>query len=314
VVRSDAFSTTLSPSGQVAALGTLQGQGGSGAQRRPTPVGGVPVPLGVPGSVPTGPTTPSTHPAPSIPPPMQAAAQAAAVAPIIETLRQAGPPSGVLAAQRPWARLVAVNRDGTDGQSFPIRFEQCSIGRSEGEILFPEDRYLAPRHAQIEKRHGQIWLRALDELNGAYARIGEPTPLSDGDRFLFGKQVLRFEVVAPAERDAAALLQHGVMLFGTPPRPAWGRLRQLLTTGQTRDIVHLVRPEVTLGREDADLKFPDDEFMSRRHVSLTHRDGRSFLADLGSSNGTYLRLRGERELRSGDLLRVGDQLLRFEPL
>jgi pSer/pThr/pTyr-binding forkhead associated (FHA) protein len=54
--------------------------------------------------------------------------------------------------------------------------------------------------------------------------------------------------------------------------------------------------------------------MSRRHCSLTSRDGRVYLADLGSSNGTYLRLRGERELRPGDLLRIGDQLLRFEPL
>jgi pSer/pThr/pTyr-binding forkhead associated (FHA) protein len=36
------------------------------------------------------------------------------------------------------------------------------------------------------------------------------------------------------------------------------------------------------------------------------------LTDLGSSNGTFLRLRGDRKLESGDILRMGDQLFRFE--
>jgi pSer/pThr/pTyr-binding forkhead associated (FHA) protein len=115
------------------------------------------------------------------------------------------------------------------------------------------------------------------------------------------------------ERDAPPAVQHGVLLFGSPPRQVWGRLRQLLTTGQTRDVIHLSRPDVIIGREDGELRFSDDEFMSRRHASLAHRDGRAHLADLGSSNGTYVRLRAERELRPGDLVRLGDQLLRFEP-
>jgi pSer/pThr/pTyr-binding forkhead associated (FHA) protein len=157
-------------------------------------------------------------------------------------------------------------------------------------------------------------VRVLDAVNGAYVRITEAHPLSDGDQFLFGKQVMRFETVAAPERDAPPAIQHGVLLFGSPPRATWGRLRQLLTTGQTRDVIHLSRSDVTMGREEGELRFPDDEFMSRRHATLSHREGRVHLADLGSSNGTYVRLRTERELRPNDLLRVGDQLLRFEPL
>jgi pSer/pThr/pTyr-binding forkhead associated (FHA) protein len=36
------------------------------------------------------------------------------------------------------------------------------------------------------------------------------------------------------------------------------------------------------------------------------------LKDLGSSNGTYLRLRVPQVLVPGDMIRLGDQLLRFE--
>jgi pSer/pThr/pTyr-binding forkhead associated (FHA) protein len=36
------------------------------------------------------------------------------------------------------------------------------------------------------------------------------------------------------------------------------------------------------------------------------------LTDLGSRNGTYLRLRGERELMHGDYVFIGKKILRVE--
>jgi hypothetical protein len=45
---------------------------------------------------------------------------------------------------------------------------------------------------------------------------------------------------------------------------------------------------------------------------LLCHNGRGHLEDLGSSNGTFLRLRGPHGLASGDLIRLGDELLRFE--
>ena len=69
---------------------------------------------------------------------------------------------------------------------------------------------------------------------------------------------------------------------------------------------------MVLGREIGDIIFSDDEFMSRRHAQVSYRNGRGHLEDLGSSNGTFLRLRGPHGLASGDLIRLGDELLRFE--
>ena len=47
--------------------------------------------------------------------------------------------------------------------------------------------------------------------------------------------------------------------------------------------------------------------MSRRHAALEYKEGDYWLEDLGSQNGTFLRLRGPRPLESGDVVMMGDQ-------
>lgn len=208
--------------------------------------------------------------------------------------------------------LVAVNRDGSDGRTIEISAESFDIGRTEGSLHFADDPYLAPRHARLLAQNGKIVLRPLDNINGVFVRV-QSCDLSPGDSFLVGKELLRYEPLAPEERDPPSLVEHGVRIFGSAPREAWGRLRQLTIAGTARDVWHLTRPELVLGREEGDVTFPDDEFMSRRHAAVKRVGTKARLEDLGSSNGTFVRVRGDRELKAGDLLRVGDQLLRYEP-
>ena len=225
-------------------------------------------------------------------------------------------PLGAAPSPRPVAglgRLIAVNRSGQDGEVYPLHHEVVDIGRSDGALLFGGDRYLAPRHARLERRGGHVIIRPLDAINGVYLRLHETVVLDNGDQFLLGKEVLRFEAVDPVEKDPTPAVQHGVHIFGSPLRAPWGRLRQMTVAGTTRDVYYCNRTDVVIGREEGDLRYGDDEFMSRRHAMISFREGRVQLADLGSSNGTFLRLRGDRELRPGDLFRVGDQLLRYEP-
>lgn len=209
-------------------------------------------------------------------------------------------------------RLVAVRRDGSDGESFTISGEQMDIGRSEGDLRF-DDPHLAPRHARLARRGpGRYAVIPLEARNGVYIRISQPFELGDGDQFLVGKQVLRFELLSDAEKSLRPAIEHGIVLFGTPVKAPWGRLRQLTAAGTSRDLYHLTRAEVTLGREQGDIVFSDDEFLSRRHAQVHFRNGRVTLHDLNSSNGTYVRLRGEHGLGHGEMIRMGDELLRFE--
>jgi pSer/pThr/pTyr-binding forkhead associated (FHA) protein len=208
-------------------------------------------------------------------------------------------------------RLVVVHRDGTDGIAYNLLGDQIDIGRTEGDLLF-EDPHLAPRHARVVASLTGRVLTPLESRNGVYVRLRGPIDLQDGDHLLVGKQVLKFELLTDAERSLRPALEHGVVVFGTPVRPPWARLRQVTPAAVTRDVFHLTRPDIVLGRETADLVFSDDEFMSRRHAQVSFRNGRGHLEDLGSSNGTFLRLRGPHGLISGDLIRLGDELLRFE--
>jgi pSer/pThr/pTyr-binding forkhead associated (FHA) protein len=223
------------------------------------------------------------------------------------------PAAAVGASQALLGRLIAVRRDGSDGDVIPLNGETFDIGRTEGSLCFAEDPFLAPRHARLIAYGGVVRIRPLDPVNGVFLRLREPHDLQPGDVLYLGKELLRFETLGPEERDPPSLVEHGVRLFGSAPRESWGRLRQITCAGTTRDIWYLSRSEIVLGREEGDITFPDDEFMSRRHALLQRAGNRARLIDQNSSNGTYLRLRGDRELRPSDVLRMGDQLLRFEP-
>ena len=69
---------------------------------------------------------------------------------------------------------------------------------------------------------------------------------------------------------------------------------------------------IYLGRERGDILFPDDGYVSGLHCQLTVTGNRVNLTDVGSSNGTYVRLRAPRSLRNGDFLLLGQQLFRLQ--
>lgn len=222
-------------------------------------------------------------------------------------------PSSSAGTGAAWGAAVLVNRDGTDGQRFPLTSEDTIVGRAGADIAFDEDRFLARQHARIARASdGSVKVHPIDTTNGVFRKADAPVELADGATVLVGREVLRFERVAPEERTVHPLVRHGVALFGSPPREPWGRLVQLIPSGGHRDVRHLFSDEVVLGREEGDIVFRDDAFMSRRHAAITWDGKRALITDLGSSNGTFVRIAGPTAIKNGDHVRMGDQLLRIE--
>jgi pSer/pThr/pTyr-binding forkhead associated (FHA) protein len=212
-----------------------------------------------------------------------------------------------------WGTAVLVNRDGSDGQRYSLSGEYLVIGRAGADIAFDEDRFLARQHARIERGgDGVVKVHALDTLNGVFRKADAPVELVDGMTLLVGREVLRYERVDPEESRLHPLVRHGTALFGSPPREPWGRFVQLVPSGGYRDVRHLSGEEIVLGREEGDIVFRDDAFMSRRHAAVTWDGRRAQITDLGSSNGTFIRITGPTPLQHGDHVRLGDQLLRLE--
>ena len=73
--------------------------------------------------------------------------------------------------------------------------------------------------------------------------------------------------------------------------------------------------ELTIGRStDNDIVLADN-FVSHHHVCIYQREDAYIVEDLGSRNHTYLNdgvLTGRAYLRTGDVLRIGAAILRFE--
>jgi pSer/pThr/pTyr-binding forkhead associated (FHA) protein len=233
----------------------------------------------------------------------------------VEAGAAAGAAANPLAPTQPLrGQVVVIQRDGSEGSVYPLDSGYTDVGSRDGEIVLPDDPYLSPRHARIERRGDTFVLRDLGSLNGIYVRLREPVELTDGAMFLIGQQVLRFEMFPEAERRVGPAKQHGVMVFGTPELPRLARVVQYTTEGLERDVYYLYRDETVFGREQADVVFAEDPFLSRRHAALSmDRDRLRFvLRDLGSSNGTAIRCRGERTLQHGDQFRLGRHLFRFD--
>lgn len=209
-----------------------------------------------------------------------------------------------------WGMLYSVNRDGSDGESFQLTGEWIDVGHT-AEISF-DDEFMAARHVRFANREGVVTVTPLEDLNGVFIRIVAPTEVQSGIRLLLGRELLELALLREQERDIEAMWRHGVAMLGSPIRDAWARISQMLPNGTIRDVRYLVSREVVIGREEGEVVFRDDEFLSRRHCKLTWNGSVCTLEDVGSSNGTFVQLEGPRQLRTGDHLRVGDQMFRFE--
>ena len=288
-------------------------------------------------------SSPASVPRPASSSPEKAAALAA---PIVSVPFEGSP----IVAPRPVARLVLIGRNGNEGLNYPLG-ESTDIGRIEGDVVIADDAYVSPRHARIVQRAGVFFLHDLGSTNGLFVRIPfehagrmqiapdaanevRPPPsndpsnrtnsevvLEDQDLFLVGQQVLRFDVVKQAEEGFGFASENGTLVFGTPATPRYARLSQRSVEGIVRDVFHVRKTEMVIGRESGDIVFTDDPFLSRRHAVVhVHTptgapEGfprRFTLEDLGSSNGTFLRASTEVRLRHGDHFRIGQQLFRFD--
>ncbi len=189
---------------------------------------------------------------------------------------------------------------------------EATIGRADGEIRFSDDVYMSPVHAQLSFRDGQLYLRDLGSRNGTWLYQNEPYKLQDGDSILVGSQIIRFRRLGfpgpnPPEADATR------RLGSATPSADVAVLQQLRADGSARDSCHLSPARsVVIGRADGDWLFPYDQTMSGRHAEVRSEDLEFIVLDLGSRNGVAVAVRGEKPVKAGQRILLGDQTLRVE--
>ncbi|MFW5920644.1 MAG: FHA domain-containing protein, partial [Polyangiales bacterium] len=174
---------------------------------------------------------------------------------------------------------------------------------------FANDAYLSPKHATFEFKDDGLHIRDEDSLNGIYIRVDreQPVEITSGTVFRIGQEILRFEHI-----EKKGPQQDDVEIMGSPDPGYLGRIA-LVIGRESYGNTYCVPPGgLHLGRERGDIIFPEDGYVSGLHCRIHGEGGKVFLTDVGSSNGTFLRLEAERAIPSGSLLLLGQQLFRVE--
>lgn len=191
--------------------------------------------------------------------------------------------------------------------------ESLEVGRRSTAAL-ADDPFVSPVHFTLRVTGAVVELEDVGSRNGVYQRIAAhaPAPLASGDFLLVGAQVLRFELLEGTVLPGA--VEGDTNVFGSPAKARLGRLVEVTCDGVARSTYVIGTESVMIGRESADLVFSDDPHLSRRHAEVRIAGGHAEVVDLGSSNGTYVRVRGRAVLESGAQVRVGQQRIRVERL
>lgn len=187
------------------------------------------------------------------------------------------------------AVLVRITAGGVEEDEFPLTLNGVTtIGRKFCDIVFPDDVNLSERHASVAHGPEGFTLRDDGSQTGVFLRLieGKPRPITHGDLIRLGRQFLLLK-----KEDGQNTVLHYERtgkLIGTYP----------LASDRT----------VVIGREAPDITLDkSDMTLSRRHLSLSVKEGNVYAKDLKSVNGTYLRVRNAIALEAGEMFRVGSQ-------
>jgi pSer/pThr/pTyr-binding forkhead associated (FHA) protein len=205
--------------------------------------------------------------------------------------------------------LTALRADGSEAGTYTLPPGNVTVGRDTGAI-FAGDSYLSPRHATFRPTGpGKITVKDEGSLNGVYRKLQRDAPVEviPNGIFRIGQEIIRFEPLA-----GLGPAPDGVERLGAPSKGYVGRIALVIGRDATGNAFPVPETGVHLGRERGDVLFPEDGYVSGLHCRLAWESGKLMLTDLGSSNGTFLRLNEETEIRSGDVLLMGQQLFRVQ--
>lgn len=208
------------------------------------------------------------------------------------------------------ARLTVLAGDCPQGMTFSLSASSHEAGREAEHIALSEDSTVSPNHATFTYRGETLQVTDRESLNGVYVRIRAPHTLGDGDWFRVGSQVFVFRTLAARDEYAT---DDGTLHFISPKRPGSFRVQQILDGGTAGLSSMSSNDELTIGGEGATVVFTADAYLSGAHAKIYRNSAGGYsIEDLGSTNGTYVRVREKAALTHGDLIYLGNTLLRVD--
>ena len=185
-------------------------------------------------------------------------------------------------------RLVRLLPGNVEADEFVLKRGSTTIGRVACDVTFADDSLLSDRHASIVEGPDGYVLRDEGSAAGLFLRLTSNVPVDfpKGSIIRAGSQW----IVRSGDRTLTHYSANGTKVTDFPLRQA----------------------TLVAGREAPDWTLdPKDGSLSRRHFSVTTRDGKVSVNDLGSANGTLFKVSTPVKLRAGDQIVLGGQVLQF---
>lgn len=176
-----------------------------------------------------------------------------------------------------------------------------------GDIALEDDPFVADTQARFFFSGGRLAVEDVGGSNGVFLRLHGERELPTGGELRLGRQRLLLEPIPPVSPGSG-----GTVAWGSADAGHCFRMIQVLEGGIRGGAFLLKGGENLLGREAGDITFPGDSFVSGRHAILLVRQERVWVRDVGSSNGTFVRLSAPTLVDDGDHLLIGRELLRIE--
>ncbi len=151
---------------------------------------------------------------------------------------------------------------------------------------------MEPLHARLFPGPGGVVVDDFGLPSGVYTQISDTIAVQDGDEFKVGQARLALQRVTGR---------------------GWGQLTVVRHDSPAPLTILLDRDEFIIGRDEGDLTLPNDTFVSGDHCRFLREGNAVYLEDLGSSNGTYIRVRAGQCVAFGGLVLIGHTQFRVLP-
>jgi len=208
--------------------------------------------------------------------------------------------------KKPSVSIRFVRADGGIENMFPMQTDVLLCGRT-GELSLPDDPFIADVQARFFFSGGRLAIEDIGGGNGVFTRLRQEREISPGSEIRVGRQRLLVEAIPPLSPSP-----DGTTAWGSPDIGYRFRLVQILEGGIRGAVFPLKIGDNSLGREVGDIYFLNDGFISGRHAVISASPEKLTIRDVGSSNGTFLRLSVPTFVENGDQFLMGRQLMRVD--
>jgi pSer/pThr/pTyr-binding forkhead associated (FHA) protein/tetratricopeptide (TPR) repeat protein len=215
----------------------------------------------------------------------------------------------------------------------PLIREEISIGRMDGNTIRLTEQNVSRKHARLTLRSGTLRIEDLGSYNGTSlngSALSGVATLKDGDVILIGDYRLGIQedrqAVHAAPESAPVMPSPAVeeVMEGQPTIPLSTLTAhtafseppaRLLVTGRFQSGAEFILERVSqvIGRTPENDIVLNHKSISRHHAKILRDGNRYTILDLESANGVRVGgvERDKAELKSGDVLELGEVRLRF---